>query len=70
MVLLVPEDFEHNMSNLRRDQSDSDGTFVLRDAPPGKYRIVAIEKGWDAEWGNPQCARPLLSTRRAAASGR
>jgi 5-hydroxyisourate hydrolase-like protein (transthyretin family) len=60
MVLLIPEDFEHNVSSLRRDQSDSDGTFALRFALPGNYRVVAIQKGWDLEWENPDVFKPYF----------
>jgi hypothetical protein len=35
---------------VRRDQSDSDGSFSLRDVPPGRYTVVAIEDGWKLNW--------------------
>ena len=38
----------------RRDQSDLDGTFSLRDVTPGKYTLVAIENGWDLDWSQPE----------------
>ena len=46
-------------SNLvRRDQSDSDGSFALRDAAPGEYTVVAIDGGWDdgigLDWTRPE----------------
>ena len=31
---------------IRRDQSDSDGSFALRDVVPGQYTVVAIQDGW------------------------
>jgi hypothetical protein len=34
-------------------QSDSDGTFNLRDILPGKYFLMAIDGGWDLDWANP-----------------
>jgi Carboxypeptidase regulatory-like domain len=52
MILLVPEDAEANLPKFRRDESDSDGTYTLRDVLPGRYRILAIEDGWELEWGN------------------
>ena len=52
MILLVPDDAEINLPKFRRDQSDSDGTYTLRDVLPGKYRVLAIDGGWDLEWGN------------------
>ena len=39
---------------MRRDQSDSDGSFGLRDAAPGQYTVVAIEDGWDLDWTRPE----------------
>jgi hypothetical protein len=52
MIVLTPENPESNLPLFRRDQSDSDGTFTLRDVLPGKYKILAIEDGWDVEWAN------------------
>jgi hypothetical protein len=52
MILLVPEGAEANLPKFRRDQSDSDGTFTLRDVLPGRYRMLAIDDGWDLEWAN------------------
>jgi len=62
MILLVPDDFQHHPSLVRRDQSDADGTFVLRSAAPGKYKIVALRNGWDMEWSNPAVLKPYLKT--------
>ena len=50
MVLLVPRDRAAFPDLVRRDQSDSDGSFVLRDAAPGQYTVVAIEGGWGLDW--------------------
>jgi hypothetical protein len=61
MVVLVPHDPGNNRPLFRRDQSDSDGTFILRDVAPGKYTVVAIENGWDLEWANPDVLKPYLS---------
>ncbi len=61
MVLLVPQDVEDFGQLIRRDQSDSDGTFTLKMVPPGRYTIVAIEKGWELEWANPEVLRRYLS---------
>ncbi len=60
MVVLVPEDLEHHLSFVRRDQSDGDGTFLLGNAAPGKYKVVAIRNGWDMEWSNPAVLKPYL----------
>lgn len=50
MVVLVPKNVEGNRDLFRRDQSDLDGTFTLRNVTPGAYTLVAIENGWDLDW--------------------
>jgi hypothetical protein len=52
MLVLVPQSPEKNLPLFRRDQSDSDGTFTLHDVLPGRYKILAIEDGWDVEWAD------------------
>lgn len=53
MVLLVPEQPEAHPEGFRRDQSDFDGTFVLKDAVPGTYTVVAIDDAWGFDWMKP-----------------
>ena len=50
MVLLAPKDSAAFAALARRDQSDSDGSFSLRDVGPGQYTVVAIEDGWTLDW--------------------
>ena len=52
MVVLVPKDPGALRAMARRDQSDSDGSFSLRDVAPGQYTVVAIEDGWDLDWAH------------------
>jgi len=66
MIVLVPENPEVNLPLFRRDQSDSDGTFTLRDVLPGRYKIVAIENGWDLQWANPAFLKPRLAHAESA----
>lgn len=54
MVELIPRDMAGIESLARRDQSDSDGSFSLRDVLPGAYTLVAIQDGWDLDWAQPQ----------------
>jgi hypothetical protein len=61
MVVLVPHDPVANDDQFRRDQSDSDGSFTLRDAAPGEYTVVAIEEGWELDWARPEVIRRFLS---------
>jgi len=60
MIVLVPQDPENNAALFRRDQSDSDGSFNLRQVLPGKYTALAIENGWDLEWANPSVLKPYI----------
>jgi hypothetical protein len=60
MIVLVPQDPEHNATLFRRDQSDSDGSFNLSGILPGKYIVVAIENGWDLEWLSPSLLNKYL----------
>ena len=58
MVVLVPAaksyaDLNALQTLFRRDQSDSDGSFSLRDVVPGQYILVAIEDGWTLDWAEP-----------------
>jgi protocatechuate 3,4-dioxygenase beta subunit len=53
MIVLVPRDLSAISALARRDQSDSDGSFRLRDVVPGQYALVAIEDGWDLDWAEP-----------------
>jgi len=57
-MLLLPE--TGGSYAIRRDQSDSDGTFALQNVLPGKYRLLALEKGWDMPWADPQQQKELL----------
>ncbi len=61
MVVLVPQEPGRNLARVRRDQSDSDGTFTLASIVPGKYTVVAIQNGWDLEWSNPEVLKPFLA---------
>ena len=61
MVVLAPEEMADNASLFRRDQSDSDGTFTLRDVVPGRYIAIALQNGWDMEWASPEVLRPYLA---------
>jgi hypothetical protein len=53
MVVLVPKELATLDGLARRDQSDSDGSFSLRDVVPGNYTMVAIEDGWTLDWAEP-----------------
>lgn len=61
MIVLVPQEIEHNAALFRRDQSDSDGTFSLYNVLPGKYRVIALANAWDLEWMSPTVLQPYLA---------
>jgi hypothetical protein len=61
MIVLVPKDPALNLAEFRRDQSDSDGTFMLPDVVPGDYTIVAIQDGWGLEWVRADVIRKYLA---------
>jgi len=50
MVALVPKDPEAHIELFRRDQSDLDGSFILRGIIPGAYTIIAVEDAWGFPW--------------------
>jgi 5-hydroxyisourate hydrolase-like protein (transthyretin family) len=54
MMVLVPNSRPAWQALIRRDQSDSDGSFSLRDVVPGQYTVVAIQDGWTLDWTDPQ----------------
>jgi hypothetical protein len=60
MVVLVPHDETGNWSMFRRDQSDSDGTFTLREVLPGPYTLIALGNGWDLDWASWSALQPYL----------
>lgn len=59
-VILVPDDPQNHQSLFRRDQSDSDGTFSLRQVVPGRYTVLSIENGWDLEWNDPKVLKSFV----------
>src|SRR6202030_1426871 len=59
MVVLVAEDLR-DLTEFRRDQSDSDGSFSMNQVSPGKYTVVAV-KDWDLEWGKPEVIHEYLA---------
>ncbi len=61
MVLLAPEDAKDNQILFRRDQSDSDGSFSLNNIIPGRYRLLAIDQGWDLAWNDSNVLSAFVS---------
>jgi hypothetical protein len=59
-VVLAPRDPAAWQSLLRRDQTDSDGSFALRDVAPGQYTVIAVEDGWSLDWSRPDVMARFL----------
>ncbi len=55
MILLVPASLgdPHGLTILRRDQTNTDGSFELTDVIPGQYILTAIDHGWQINWNDP-----------------
>jgi hypothetical protein len=60
MIVLVPKNSEGDSDRFRRDESDLDGSFTLKDVIPGSYTVIAIENGWDLEWAEPAVVAQYL----------
>jgi hypothetical protein len=55
MVLLVPATLgnPNGLNIIRRDQTNTDGSFDLNDVLPGQYILIAIDHGWQVNWKDP-----------------
>jgi hypothetical protein len=62
MVLLVPITIEdrNSITVLGQDQTNTDGSFDLANIIPGQYILVAIDHGWQVNWGDPSTLRRYL----------
>jgi hypothetical protein len=62
MVLLVPITIEdpNSITVLRQDQTNTDGSFDVVNIIPGQYILVAIDHGWQINWGDPSTLRRYL----------
>jgi hypothetical protein len=55
MILLVPATLGEpgDLRSVERDETNTDGTFLIAGVVPGQYILVAIDHGWDVDWRNP-----------------
>jgi hypothetical protein len=60
MVLLLPEDLSR-AALIRRDQSDSDGSFTLPNVLPGRYTLLAIDNGKELAYRDPAVIQPYFA---------
>lgn len=63
MVLLVPITIEEpdSIDFLRQDQTNTDGSFDIGSVIPGRYILVAIDRGWQINWGDRSTLRHYLA---------
>lgn len=63
MVLLVPITIEEpdSIGFLRQDQTNTDGSFDIGNVIPGRYILVAIDRGWQINWGDRSTLRRYLT---------
>ncbi|WP_198152186.1 carboxypeptidase-like regulatory domain-containing protein [Granulicella tundricola] len=63
VVLLVPSTFgqPNNLTDVGRDQTNTDGSFILQNVIPGQYILVAIDHGWEVNWHDPTTLARYLS---------
>ena len=61
MILLVSQDSVGGKPAYHRDQSDSDGSFTLRNVVPGRYTLIAIDDAWDLEWARDGALQKYLA---------
>jgi len=59
MIVLVPADPANNHVLFRRDQSNTDGSFILRYVVPGAYTVLAMED-WEIDWMDPDVLKRYL----------
>jgi hypothetical protein len=62
MALLVPITIEdpNSIPILVQDQTNTDGSFEMANVIPGQYILVAIDHGWQINWGDPSTLRGYL----------
>jgi len=62
MVLLVPATLGQpgNLAAVQRDETNTDGTFLISAVMPGRYILVAIDRGWTVDWRKPETLAPYL----------
>jgi hypothetical protein len=64
MVLLIPEN--PALTHLiRRDQSDSDGSFALPNVPAGRYKLIAVDNGRNLLYREAKVLDPYLASATA-----
>ena len=63
VVMLVPATLGETdaLQIVRRDQSNSDGSFNIAQIIPGQYILIAVENGWEINWADAETLRRYLT---------
>jgi hypothetical protein len=61
LVALVPDDPQAHLEFFRRDQSNSDGSFILSGVIPGTYTLIAVEDAWNIPWQTPSALKRYVA---------
>ena len=61
-VLLIPATFgePESITTVRRNQSNTDGSYQLPAIIPGQYILIAIDHGWQVNWNDLATLRGYL----------
>ena len=59
-VLLVPALAHYDNQDLRRDQTNLDGSYSFSNVAPGNYIVIAVDEGWKLHWQDPPALRKYL----------
>jgi Carboxypeptidase regulatory-like domain len=63
LAMLVPITIDQpgSITELRRDQTNTDGSFDIANIIPGQYILIAIDHGWNINWGDPSTLSHYLT---------
>jgi hypothetical protein len=63
VAMLVPITIDQpgSITELRRDQTNTDGSFDIANIIPGQYILIAIDHGWNINWGDPSTLSHYLA---------
>jgi Carboxypeptidase regulatory-like domain len=63
LAMLVPITIDQpgSITELRRDQTNTDGSFDIAAIIPGQYILIAIDHGWNINWGDPSTLNHYLA---------
>jgi len=63
LALLVPAGLEDpaSLTILRRDQTNTDGSYDFADVLPGQYILIVVDRGWEINWADSATLRHYLT---------